>query len=448
MSIVSNIYLQLTLFIVSLLINALFSFIETSVTALRLFRLRELARNVGRYPVLFTALEKDPHRILITTLIINSAASASASALVTHIMERVFEELNLSGGLGFSVGVAIATLALLIFSEIIPKNIAKSYGDRVFPSTLWILNAAFQALYPVVTVLNRFSALVIDLLRGKRGDQEQESVASEQEIQFLIDYIAGQGRMEAEKTEMLQSIFDLSRTPVKEIIVPQADMISISASTTLEEAMDAFLKYRFSRFPVYEGEKDNIIGMVHQKDVFQVISRHEKKTLRDILRPILFIPENIKINQLLREFKQERRHIGIVIDEYGAIIGLVTLEDILEEIVGEIRDEHEVVTHKIVPLEEGGWMVDASVELEELGELLGITFDAERALSLGGFLTEQLNHLPKKGERVLYKGYRFQVQKATPKRVSHVLVIKCDDDEACGQQHTAAPKNSSSTPAA
>jgi CBS domain containing-hemolysin-like protein len=164
--------------------------------------------------------------------------------------------------------------------------------------------------------------------------------------------------------------------------------------------------------------------MVHQKDLFLIWSKHEDKTLKDIMRPILFIPESVKVNQLLREFRQQHMHIAIVINEFGGVTGLVTLEDVLEEIVGEINDEYEPTSEKVVPLKQGGWLVDAAITLEELQELLHMSFETESALTLGGFLTEQLQHLPKKGERVLYKKHYFQIQKASAKRVFQVLIFE------------------------
>jgi CBS domain containing-hemolysin-like protein len=176
---------------------------------------------------------------------------------------------------------------------------------------------------------------------------------------------------------------------------------------------------------VYEKRTDNIIGMVHLKDIFAMLLEDKgEKPLKDLVRPIMFVPESLKISQLLREFRQQHMHIAIVLNEHGSITGLITLEDVLEEIVGEISDEHEPSTEKILPLLQGGWLVDGSVPLEHLSELLQIEFKVEDSVTLGGFLTEYLQHLPKKGERVIYKGYYFQVQKASPKRVNQVLIFE------------------------
>jgi len=412
-------------FVIALAARALFSFLETSITALRLFKLKELAASAEQYRVLFNALEKTPHRVLITILIANSLADVTTAALATSIMETVFARLQLSGSIGFSAGIALATMAILVFGEIIPKNIARGRGENLFKSTLWVINIMFYALYPIVTFLTKFSEFFVHRILGqKASDTGTEWVSSEREIQFLIGYVSQKGLIETEKTEMLQNIFELGRTPVHEIAIPATDIISISSTASIRDSLEVFLQYHFTRLPVYEDKIDNIIGMVHMKDIFALLSRGVEKPLKELIRPILFVPESIKVNQLLREFRQQHMHLAIVLDEHGGITGLITLEDVLEEIVGDISDEHELATENIIKLKQGGWLVAAGTSLEDLGVALKITFVTEESRTIGGFLTEQLQHLPKKGERILYEGFYFQVQKASHRRVLQVLVFE------------------------
>ncbi len=418
----SLLYSEIAGFVVSLLGCALFSFLETTVTALRLFKLKELATSTTRYKKLFETLEENPHQVLITILIASCLANVTTSALITTIMEQVFARLNLSSGLGFSVGIGFGTFAILLFGEVIPKNIAKIHGEKLFKSSLWITNLTFYILYPFVQLLIMVSDLFVSWVGG--STESTELVTSEREIRFLIDYINKKGLIETEKTEMLQSIFNFGSKPVKEIMVPMIDIIMIGTTETLRDALNKFSTYQFSRLPVYENNPDNVIGMIYQKDIFALLSKGEDKSLIELVRPILFVPEAMKINQLLRQFRVERMHMAMVINEYGNVTGLVTLEDVLEEIVGEISDEYEEITEKIVPFQEGSWLVDASVDLDELSPLLGITFEVEDAFTLGGFLMEQLQRLPKKDERILYKHYYFQVQKASHKRVIQVLIYQ------------------------
>lgn len=424
-SLSTSLTLPIVFFFIALSLRALFSFLETSVTALRLFKLKELAKSYGRYEFLFESLEKSPHRVLITILICNSLADVTTAALATNIMETIFKRFNLSGGLGFSMGIALATIAILIFGEIIPKNLAKGRSEKLFKSTLWLVNIIFYLFYPLVTFLNRFTSFFINKFGGPREmEGASEWVSSEREIQFLIDYIYGKGLIEEEKNEMLQNIFELGRTPVKEIMVPATDIVMVTSDSTIKDTLAVFGDHPFTRLPVYEKKTDNIIGMVHLKDIFMLLSKNEDKPLAEIIRPILFIPETIKVNQMLREFRHKHMHIAMVINEHGSITGLITLEDVLEEIVGELRDELEPKPEHIIQLKQGGWLVDASTPLEDVTDLLHITFETESSVTLGGFITEQLQHLPKKGERFLYKKYYFQVQKASNKRVLQVLIFE------------------------
>lgn len=421
----TSLTMPIIFFFIALSFRALFSFLETSITALRLFKLKELAKSYGHYKTLFDSLEKTPHRVLITILICNSLADVITAALATQIMETISQRFNFSGGLGFSIGIAVATIAILIFGEIIPKNLAKGRNERLFKSTLGLFNVIFYLLYPVVTFLTYFTSFVMVKIGGQKDlENVSEWVSSEREIEFLIDYIYGKGLIEQEKNEMLQNIFELGRTPVREIMVPSTDIVMVPSDSTIKDTLSIFVDNPFTRLPVFEKNLDNIVGMVHLKDVFMLLSKNEDKSLQEIIRPILFIPESIKVNQMLREFKNKHMHIAMVINEHGSITGLITLEDVLEEIVGELRDELEANKEHIIPLKQGGWLIDASTPLEEVTDLLHITFETEGSVTLGGFITEQLQHLPKKGERLFYKNFYFQVQKASNKRVLQVLVFE------------------------
>ena len=420
-AIVTLIYIELIGFILALSFAGLFAFLETAFTALRLFKVKELKARVVKYHTLFSSWEKNPQRILITILIANNFAHVMSSVLLTEIMQHL-----MGNSIGLPIGIAMATILILLFGEIIPKSYAKSQHEKLFASTLWIINILFRLLHPLVSAL-----LAIANFFHKRvgeGVATHDQI-SEKEIEFLIDYSDEKGLMEAEKTEMLQNIFDLGTTVANEIIVPKTDMILLSVNNTLDEALDIFTKHRYSRLPVFEGKEDNIIGIIYQKDLFVLLSKGKTKVLKELVRPVLFVPESKKINQLLREFLEKRMHMAIVIDEHGAVIGLVTLEDIIEEIVGEIQDEDEKVHTDIVPLERGGWLIDARISLEKLSETLGVSFDTQESITLGGFLAEKLQHLPRKGERLTHQGYSFQIQQASRRRVFQVLVLKEESEE-------------------
>ena len=409
--------MYIVLFFIMLGFAALFAFLETAFTALRLFKLKELEVSVAKYKKLFDSWEKNPQRILITILIANNFAHVMASVLITQIMQTFF------GSFGVAAGVAIATLMILVVGEIIPKSFAKTHHERLFASCLWLINILYHLAYPFVTVLLAIAGTIFSQLGGK-NILEKQDVVSEKEIEFLIDYSDEKGLMEAEKTEMLQNIFGLGQTLVKEIMVPKNDIVLVSVRDSIDKVREEIHKSGYSRLPVYEGDDDNVIGIIYQKDIFDIVYKDEKKALEELLRPVLFVPETQRTNQLLSEFLKKRMHLAIIIDEYGSCAGLVTLEDVIEEIVGEIRDEHEPIDNDIIPLERGGWLVDGKTALEEVEKLLGITFKVKDSITISGFLSEMLQHIPKKGETFSYEGFCFQVQQANTRRVLQVLVFE------------------------
>lgn len=417
-----TLFTQVMIFFAALAFSALFAFLETAFTALRLFKLKELQLSVSKYKHLFVSWEKNPQRILITVLIANNFTHVLTSVLIAEIMQKFL------GQLGLAIGVAVATVMILIFGEIIPKSFAKSHHERLFGSFLWLVNILYHLFYPAVSFLLRIADAVFSRIGATHILEKNEDV-SEKEIEFLIDYSDQKGIMETEKTEMLQNIFSLGQTHVKEIMSPKSEITALNTKATFEEAIKVFNQSHYSRLPVYQGSEDNIVGIVHQKDIFELLLKNQRMDLSKLIRPVLFVPETQKINQLLSEFLKKRMHMAIVIDEYGSVAGLATLEDIVEEIIGDITDEHEVIDAAIVPLEKGGWLIDGGISLEDLEDEFKITFNAEDSVTLAGWLAEQLQHLPRKGERVFHEGYCFQIQQASAKRVLQVLVFENKEEE-------------------
>lgn len=414
----SSIYTHVIMFGISLGFCALYSFLETTITAMRLFKLKEISQSTSGYKNLLTTLEHQPHRIFSAILIASSFANVAAANAGSAITQYFFGTWPAS----YVLDILFTSAAILIFGDVIPKNVAKALGDKMFHYTLGITSVTYYLLYLPVNLLVDLSDFVVAKV-GEKTNVQSEGITSEKEIQFLIDYIYEKGLMETEKTAMLKSIFRLGTTGVREIMIPSTNVIALSSDTSQKDALERFKKYQYSRFPVYEGTMDNVIGMLHLKDLFVTYLHHEDKSIKSIVRPILFIPESIKVNQLLKEFKTQQMHIAMVLNEHGSIVGLVTLEDVLEEIVGEIRDEYEEVNEKILALKHDSWLVDASIELDKLAAYFNITFETEDAVTLSGFLIEKLQRLPKKGDRFTYKSYHFQIQQASPKRILQVLVF-------------------------
>lgn len=409
---------NLILFLISLLTCALFSFLETSVTALRLFKLKELELTTPHYKNLFEAFDKHPQQILISILIATDLASVTCAVVSQSLTESLFEQIKMPESLTFVLGILITTIIVSVFGEIIPKSIAKSMGAKTFTSTLWIVNIFYKILGPIARKIHAISLFI-----SKNNNEEE--IVSEKEIQFLINYIEEKGLMEHEKTSMLQNIFRMGQTSVKEILIPKSEIISINVNDDISTFLDKFAEYQFSRFPVYQDNPENIIGIVYLKDLLFALQKNPAIKLQGLVRPIIFVPDNMKVNELLKEFKLQHIHMSMILDEYGNTIGLVTLEDTLEEIVGDIHDEHDANrdSEKIKILKQGAeWNVDATIDLDRLYPLLKVTFQTQTAVTLGGFLSEKMQHLPKVGESLTYKDYHFTVEKADTKRVILVRI--------------------------
>jgi len=410
-------YIKISVFFVALSLTAIFAFLETAFTSLRLFKLRELSKTHNKFEKLFDVWEKNPRRILISILIASNIVHILCSVLITDITQAILGDT----GFALTIGVLLATIIILVMGEILPKSYAKERYEKLLSASIWLIWLIYVVFSPVVKLLVRLSDAFLRRLGGT-ALVEGHNVITEKEIEFLIDYSDKKKIMETEKSEMLQNIFSLGDTIAKDIMIPVPDMIFVDVNSSLEDAMLLFSKHRFTRLPVYKDKEDNIIGLIHQKDIFELLYKKQHKKIEELVLPILFIPETKKVNFLLNEFLKKRIHMGILVDEHGVVTGLITLEDIIEEIVGEISDEHEVIHQDIISLEDGSWMIDGRVDLEKMEELLNIKFDVEDSVTLAGFMAEKLQKLPKKGDQVFYQGFCFQVHHATTKKVHQVLV--------------------------
>ncbi len=416
------------IFLISLGLCALFSFLETSITALRLFKIKELERSTGKYKSFLVKLEHKPQYVLITILIATNMMCITTAILLQNIVEKFFESLHLPQGFAFTIGIAVGTIVVSLVGEIIPKSVAQAKCGMI-GSWLWLANLIYQILAPITSPLVK----IAEYFAQSRADEEHP--ISEQELQFLINYVEHKGIMDSDKVNMLKNIFRTSTTHVKEILIPNSNIVGVDINSSIDTVLSLFENYRYSRFPVFENNPENIIGIIYQKDLFLHLQRNKQHVLlKNLIKPIIFVPDSLKVSELLKEFKTKSIHMAMVLDEYGSTIGLVTLEDALEEIVGDITDEHDPNAHsdKIHVISPGKeWLIDATVDLDRLADALQITFKVETALTLGGFLTEQAQRLPIKGDKFYYKKYCFIIEKANLKRILRVYIKHNEHAEKC-----------------
>ncbi|MBM3894516.1 HlyC/CorC family transporter [Candidatus Dependentiae bacterium] len=411
----STVYIFIVGAVVCYFLSGLVSFLETAIHLVRPYQLKALRDDVKSYERLFDIWQTNPQKLLIGILLLNSFIDIVATLCVSKAFEIIL------GSIGIGVGAVVATVANILFTNLIPKMSARLHYLKGVKMLLWFASGIITTLYPIVTVL---LSVVNNIFLFFGNDITSSNDAfTEDELEYLIKQSDESGIIDSEKSEMLQNVFGLGEIFVEKVMVPKSDMVLLDVNAGIPDAIQFLRHHRYSRVPVYDGKEDNIIGIIYHKDLFDHYSSQVNITLKEIVRPVLFTPQTKRVSQLLNEFLKKRMHMAIVIDEFGNVIGLVTLEDLIEEIVGEISDEHEKIHTGIIPLEQGGWLINASIMLDKLEDFLAIKFEVEESLTLAGFLAEKFEYLPQNGESLIYRGYIFTVQQATDKRIFQVLIV-------------------------
>jgi len=407
--------------------SALFSASETALTALNYAKVQHLiAKDEKRYGRFLLWLQR-PNRVLTTILIGNNLVNILASALVTSISEKVFG----SGGVALAVGGL--TLLILIAGEIVPKTFAKHHAQSVAMRLLPLLRIAYLVFLPLTWTLVRIASWVVRIFGGSLT--QSGPFVTEEDIEYMINLGTREGVLDEEKEKLLQSILEFDDITIREVMVPRINMAALSIETLPEEVAEFAQQSSHSRIPVYKEQLDNVVGILYLRDLFR--SNHndcdeqDAPDWKDLLRTPYFVPGTMKISDLLREFQRRKSHLAIVVDEFGGTMGLVTLEDILEEIVGEIHDEFDPdEVQDVVEISTGVFHVNAKISLREFGERMDIEFpDDGDYETLGGFLTAFYGKVPQNGEGVHFEGFHFSALDADEKHVLHVEVKVLTEEE-------------------
>lgn len=403
--------------IICLILSIIFSACETVLTSLGHSKINHLIKSGKKRAELLQLWLDNPNLILATVLVGNTISNILASFLTAIYAFKYY------GKIGESIGFGLLTFVILVFCEISPKTYAKHHAEKLAIVAIILMKMFVWLLYPVTMVMMRISRGFIKMLGGKVS--KEGPFITQEEIEYLIDVSDKEGVIESEKKEMLSSIFELSEISVKEIMVPRTDMVSISRKTNFDEMIKQVVEFQYSRFPVYDNKIDDIIGILHAKDLLQYWYKGEKPTdIREIMRKPCFVPESKKIDELLREFQQNKIQLAIVVDEYGVTAGLVTIEDILEEIVGEIRDEYDEEIELISNPEKGVYVVDAKINLNELEEKIGVQFPKNDYETLGGFVSDLMGRIPKRGDETRFENLKITVQEADHRRILKLKILK------------------------
>ncbi|HKT39711.1 MAG TPA: hemolysin family protein, partial [Ktedonobacterales bacterium] len=356
-----------------------------------------------------------PQTFLTTILVISNVAVITGSALATIIAV----DLDFNGA--EVISTALLSLIVLIFCEITPKSIAVQAPERWARWLVRPVEAMMFALRPLVIALTWITSGMVRLVGGRGGHYSTQFV-TEDELRLLVEVGEEEGVLEEEEREMIDNVFDLSDTAVREIMVPRIDMVTVEADDDIRAATQVILQGGQSRIPVYEDSIDNIIGVLYAKDLLRIYALTQQATIRELVRPPFFVPESKRLDDLLREMQSQRVHIAIVVDEYGSVAGLVTIEDLVEEIIGDIQDEYDVEEQLFEKLDENDFILDAKVSLDEFEELVERELPEDGYETVGGFVISQLDKIPSVSDTVRYEDMAFTVLGTKGRRITKLRV--------------------------
>jgi putative hemolysin len=395
--------------------SAMFSGSETAYFSLSKLDLDQLPAG-GR----IRRLMERPERLLIAILIGNTLVNVAAGSLGALVALHVSTALAYPEGLAIALEVGLVTFVILVLGEVAPKMYAMQRNVQFARRNSTLLTAVMRSFAPIVAGLDTF----VGNLGGRPSGDERPFVTAE-ELRTIVALSEERGTLEGDERDMIDSVMEFGDTLVRELMVPRVDMECFESSTTVGEATDGVKALGFSRVPVFDGDIDHIIGVLYAKDLLKFDTEHDRdRPISGILRAPYFTPESKNAGELLRELQRRRTHIAIVVDEYGGTAGLVTLEDLIEEIVGEIADEHDQEVSLLTVIDSNTLLADGMVHLDELEEAMGLKFEGEGVETLGGYLMDAFGRIPSEGEKLERAGAEFTIESVKEQRITGVRIVR------------------------
>ncbi len=414
---------QLVVLVILIMLSAFFSSAETAFMTVNKIRIRNFEEEGRRNAAKIRRLVENPQKLLSAVLIGNNIVNLSASSLMTIAITRLLTNLGMGNQVatGVSITTGVLTLIILIFGEVTPKNLATRRAEKLcflYVHPIYALTILFT---PIAFIINSISNGLMFML-GMRKD-EQENTMTESELRTIINVSHEEGIIENDEKEMISNVVDFGDSMAKDVMIPRIDVAFVPASASYQEVFDIFKREMYSRMPVYDESKDDIIGILNLKDFFTYEGKPEDFRIDDYLRKPFFTYEYQKTSELLVQMKTESFNFAVVLDEYGATSGIITLEDLLEEIVGEIRDEYDVDEEdEIVQIRDGEFMVDGGTKLDDINETFGCHIESDDYDSIAGHIINVLEHIPEEGEEIQENGIRFVVEQMDKNRIDKVHV--------------------------
>ncbi len=405
---------QLIILLILLGLSAFFSSAETALTTVNKIRIRSLAEDGNKRAKTVLKITDDSGKMLSAILIGNNIVNLSAASLTTSLAYSF-------GGSMVAIASGILTVLILLFGEITPKTMATIHAEKMALIYAPIISIFMKVMTPVIFIINGLSIGVLFLLRV--DPNAKNDLMTETELRTIVDVSHEDGVIESDEREMIYNVFDLGDAKAKDVMVPRVHVTFADVNSTYEELLDIFREDKFTRLPIFEDTTDNVVGTINMKDLL-LYDNTKEFHIRDILREAYFTYEYKRISELLVEMRQASFNIAIVLDEYGETAGLITLEDILEEIVGEIHDEYDENEEDFVQeVTEREYIIEGSMNLDDLNDRLDLDLNSEEYDSLGGFIIERLDRLPEAGDSIVTEeGIRMVVEKLDKNRIEKVHV--------------------------
>jgi len=396
---------------VLILMSGYFSATETAFLSCNKTRLRTMAEKGNKRAALVNRLNENYDRLLSTILIGNNIVNLAAASIGTVLFVRLY------GDIGATVSTAVITVLVLIFGEITPKNVAKDCPEKLAMFSAPIIRVLIWIFTPLNFLFGLWKKLISKVLH-----LESDSKMSQEELLMLVEEVREGGTIDSEEGDLLKNAIEFNDMRAEDILTHRVDLEAVDIESTKEEIAEVFTQSKFARLPVYEDSIDNIIGILNMKDFYDGTGI-TAKSIRDIMTKPLFVLKSEKIDELLKLLQETKSQMAVILDEYGGTLGIVTLEDILEELVGEIWDEHDEVTEEYIPIGENRWRVDCSVNLDDFCDFFGIETDST-TISLGGWVMEQLGKVPEAGDSFEFECLSVSVVETDGQRVTFIDVEK------------------------
>ena len=421
----SNIFMGVTIFVL-ILLSAFFSATETAFSFVNKIRIQHSVENGDKKANTVLYIIEHFDNALTAILICNNVVNLGCSSIATMLCLKIWGEI------GPAIATGLTTLLVLTFGEVIPKCLAKEHCDNFAMKTAGILKVITILLTPLVFIFIKLKSLALKIA----GSKDDAPSVTENELKYIVESIEEEGVLEESESEMVRSALDFDEKTAEEILTPRVDVVFINIEDTPEKIKEIIIENRYSRIPVYENTTDNIVGILHTRDYLESLADGNAPELKKIIQPPFFVFKSQQLSKILNSFKKTRDHMAIVTDEYGGTLGIVTMEDLLEEIVGDIWDEDEEIEHTYYKIGKDEFLVNGDIEIEDMLALFDLDEDAieSDSVTVGGLILENAGDIPHKRESIEYGGFRFTVMEVKNQRIMRVVVKKLevpkDDEEA------------------